>query len=147
MPNLLKDRSGAAAVEFGLVALPFFMLMIGTFDLGVYALFKHSAGTLSAAGSRQVIIQAGTSIANATNPVALSAAISTACTNAVVSTVLSSGGQHAPALFLGTGAVLLTASVEGNECRVTAQKNYSPVLPIWGGVLNNPTQRTNTPTM
>jgi Flp pilus assembly pilin Flp len=60
MPNLLKDRSGAAAVEFGLVALPFFMLMIGTFDLGVYALFKHSAGTLSAAGSRQVIIQAGT---------------------------------------------------------------------------------------
>jgi hypothetical protein len=120
------------------------MLMIGTFDLGVYALFKHSAGTLSAAGSRQVIIQAGTSIANATNPVALSAAISTACTNAVVGTV--SGRQHAPALFLGTGKVDLTAEVAGSDCRVTARKIYRPVLPIWRGALNDPTERTNTPT-
>lgn len=34
--SILKDRRGVTAIEFGFVALPFFMLVIGIMELGMY---------------------------------------------------------------------------------------------------------------
>ena len=34
--SLIKNQKGATAIEFAFVALPFFMLMIGILELGMY---------------------------------------------------------------------------------------------------------------
>lgn len=45
--SLLKDKRGVTAIEFGFVALPFFMLIIGIMELGMY----YTAATVIEGGT------------------------------------------------------------------------------------------------
>ena len=50
------DQRGVAALEFCLVAVPFFTLMFAIFDLGRYAITMQSLRMLANAGARAVMI-------------------------------------------------------------------------------------------
>lgn len=55
--SLIKDQKGVTAIEFGFVALPFFMLVIGIMELGLY----YTAATVIEGGTVQAarIIRTG----------------------------------------------------------------------------------------
>ena len=50
------DQRGVAALEFCLVAVPFFTLMFAIFDLGRYAITMQSLRMLANAGARAIMI-------------------------------------------------------------------------------------------
>ena len=56
------DQRGVAALEFCLVAVPFFTLMFAIFDLGRYAITMQSLRTLANAGARAMMINAATQL-------------------------------------------------------------------------------------
>jgi Flp pilus assembly protein TadG len=51
--DLLRDRSGATAVEFGLVAVPFLALVLGIFELALIFLVSGTLDTATAAVARE----------------------------------------------------------------------------------------------
>ena len=51
------DQRGVAALEFCLVAVPFFILMFAIFDLGRYAITMQSLRMLANAGARAMMIK------------------------------------------------------------------------------------------
>jgi hypothetical protein len=51
------DQRGTAALEFGLVAVPFFFLMFAIFDIGRYAITVHSLKMLANAEARANMIE------------------------------------------------------------------------------------------
>ena len=51
------DQRGVAALEFCLVAVPFFLLMFAIFDLGRYAITMQSLRMLANAGARTMMIK------------------------------------------------------------------------------------------
>ena len=53
------DQRGVAALEFCLVAVPFFTLMFAIFDLGRYAITRQSLRALANAGAREIMVQRG----------------------------------------------------------------------------------------
>lgn len=50
---LLRDRSGATAVEFGLVAVPFLVVVLGILELALIFLVSGTLDTATAAVARQ----------------------------------------------------------------------------------------------
>lgn len=56
--RLARDRRGAAALEFALVALAFFYLLIGTLELGRYFVTQHSVRTVVAEAARSAWVNA-----------------------------------------------------------------------------------------
>ena len=50
---LLRDRSGATAVEFGLVAVPFLLLVLGILELALIFLVSGTLDTATAAVARE----------------------------------------------------------------------------------------------
>lgn len=53
---LRRDRSGVAAMEFGLIGIPFFFIMIASTDLGRYFITQHSIRTLAAEAARAMMV-------------------------------------------------------------------------------------------
>ena len=41
--SLLKDENGATAVEFGMIAMPFLLFVLGILGMGLYYLAAHFA--------------------------------------------------------------------------------------------------------
>src|SRR3954447_12334315 len=54
--RLLNDRSGAVAVEFGIVGLVFFILLLGAVDLGRYQITMQSLRDISAEAARVALL-------------------------------------------------------------------------------------------
>ena len=54
--RLLYDRSGATAMEFGIIAVMMFWMTFAIFDLGRYAITLHSLEMLAAESARAEII-------------------------------------------------------------------------------------------
>ena len=50
---LLRDRSGATAVEFGLVAVPFLVVVLGILELALIFLVSGTLDTATAAAARE----------------------------------------------------------------------------------------------
>jgi hypothetical protein len=59
MKDLWENRSGTAALEFALVAVPFLFIMLGIVDLGRYLLIQHSLDTLVSETARAMIVSCG----------------------------------------------------------------------------------------
>src|SRR3954466_2893687 len=57
--RLLSDRSGAVAVEFGIVGLVFFILLLGAVDLGRYQITLQSLRDISAEAARVALLDRG----------------------------------------------------------------------------------------
>lgn len=53
-PSLAEDRSGATAVEFALVSIPFFMLLIGIFEVGLVHFANRMVDNAVVSASRLV---------------------------------------------------------------------------------------------
>src|SRR5258708_37356255 len=71
------DQRGVAALEFCLVAVPLFMLMVFIFDLGRYAITMQSLRTLANAGARAMMIKCYTPAVIANNSASSCTAIDT----------------------------------------------------------------------
>src|SRR3954452_2074668 len=98
------DKRGVAAMEFCLVALPLFILMFATFDLGRYAITVQSLRMLANAGARAVMIKCYTDAAIAkTSP--------SGCTN--IDTYLPDTKRRDVAPFLYGAGVTPTLVVNG----------------------------------
>jgi Flp pilus assembly protein TadG len=65
--KFLKDRKGAAALEYALLGLPFVLLMLTTFDLSIYFFRDHVLQASAAAGAR--VVRTG-QVARAPDPAA-----------------------------------------------------------------------------
>src|SRR4051812_30441168 len=57
--RVLSDRSGAVAVEFGIIGLVFFILLLGAVDLGRYQITLQSLRDISAGASRVALLDRG----------------------------------------------------------------------------------------
>src|SRR5260370_2523764 len=62
------DQRGVAALEFCLVAVPFFLLMFAIFDLGRYAITMQSLQTLANGGARAMMMKCYTPTVIGTTP-------------------------------------------------------------------------------
>ncbi len=65
LKSLLRDRSGVAALEFSLIALPFFMIMFGTIEIGLMLMESSVLEGATRDAARQ--IRTG-SVQTSTNP-------------------------------------------------------------------------------
>jgi Flp pilus assembly protein TadG len=111
------DKRGVAALEFCLVAVPFFMFMFVIFDLGRYVITQQSLQMLSGAGARQCYING---LATCTGD-----PLPTDDAKKAVAPFLYSGGLT-PSLQVTQGATQLT---------VTAWlPNFTMLMPIWGAL-------------
>jgi hypothetical protein len=155
------DSRGVAALEFCIVAVPFFTLMFAIFDLGRYAITMQSLRMLASAEAREMMIKCYT-------PAVISAQLPTDCT--ADASYLSDSDRQTVAPFLYTGGLTPTlgiACVVGTGTAVTptptgctvakssipppangalvvtaSQSKFTMIMPIWGGALDKPSAST-----
>jgi Flp pilus assembly protein TadG len=134
------DQRGVAALEFCLVALPFFLLMFGIFDLGRYAITMQSLRTLANAGARAMMIACYT-------PAVIANTSPSNCTGDYLSAAQKQAA--APFLYGGGPAPTLSIQVQGTApstaLRVTASTGFTVLVPLWGTALNTPSASTSVP--
>ena len=129
--SLWHNRAGVAAMEFGLIAIPLFFIIIATTDLGRYFLTQHSVRTLTAEAGRTVMV----SCFNATAPCSLTSAQSTAVK------------ARTPFLIPTRTALSATqaARASGNDVRtitVTATYPFTFIFNLWSGLSGDITETT-----
>jgi Flp pilus assembly protein TadG len=141
------DERGVAALEFCLVAVPFFTLMFAIFDLGRYAITMHSLRMLADAGARAMMINCYTDDVIKNQPF----------TNCLVDPLPSDAAKQAvaPMLYAGGLTPVLTVAFASTNpsppangaLTVTASfKNppgFTMLMPIWGGALDQPSASTS----
>ncbi|MBX6744410.1 MAG: pilus assembly protein [Acetobacteraceae bacterium] len=136
MRRLLRDRSGATAIEFAIVAILFFFVMFGIVDLGRYAITVHSLGTLASATSRAVLIACySPSVVQGQSP--------TDCTADPLTDAQKR--SIAPFLFLGNSSPTVSLTSANNTLVVQASQSFTPLLPVWGSILNFPSRSATLP--
>jgi Flp pilus assembly protein TadG len=131
------DQRGVAALEFCLVALPFFLLMFAIFDLGRYAITVQSLRTLANAGARAMMIQCYTP-----------AAIANTSPSGCAGDYLADAQKRAAAPFLYAGGLtptVNTAPGAGALVVTASQPDFTMIMPIWGTALNAPSASTSVP--
>jgi Flp pilus assembly protein TadG len=131
------DQRGVAALEFCLVAVPFFLLMFAIFDVGRYAITMQSLRTLANAGARAMMIQCYT-------PAAITNTSPTSCAGDYLSETQKR--DAAPFLFAGGLTPTLSAAQGAGVVTVTAsQPGYTMLMPIWGTAFDKPSVSTSVP--
>ena len=120
------DQRGVAALEFSLVAAPFFVLMFAIFDFGRYAITVQSLRTLANAGARATMIQCYT-------PAAISNNSPSGCTD--INTYLPDAQKQdaAPFLFSRDGTLTPTMSTTAGAAALTvtaSQPGFTMLTPI-----------------
>jgi Flp pilus assembly protein TadG len=136
------DQRGVAALEFCLVAVPFFTSMFVIFDLGRYAITMQSLRALANAEARAIMIGCYTT-ALTSNPKGLVSS----CT----SDLMSATDKQNVAPFLYAGGLTPSVSIApaaGNTSPLTitvSQSNFTMLMPIWGTTLNAPSASTSIP--
>ena|SRR5256885_852448 len=132
------DQRGVAALEFGVVALPFLVLMFATFDLGRYALTKQSLHKLANAGGRAWMICYQ-------NDVIQGQATTNCNGDGVPDSVKKS---IVPLLFAGGLKPKLSATQAGSLATVTASQPDFTMLffpKLWGAAFVAPSASTKIP--
>jgi hypothetical protein len=135
MRNL--DQRGVAALEFCLVAVPLFTLMLAIFDLGRYAITMQSLRTLANAEARANMI-------NCYTPAAIRNTSPSSCTG----DYLSAAQKQAIAPFLYAGGLTPTVNTAAAASALTvtaSQLGFTMLMPIWGTALNAPSASTSIP--
>jgi hypothetical protein len=131
------DQRGVAALEFCLVAVPFFTLMFAIFDLGRYAITMQSLRMLANAGARAMMINDCY-----VNPVIKK--ISPTCTGDPLPSDAAKEAV-APFLFAGGFTPTLNTTAGAAALTVTASSNFKMMVPIWGTALDAPSASTSVP--
>jgi Flp pilus assembly protein TadG len=135
------DQRGIAALEFCLVAVPFFILMFAIFDFGRYAITMQSLRRLADAGARTMMIECYTPAVTTNTSPAGCTDINTYLTKANISM-----NDVAPFLYAGGLTPSLKISAGATALTVTAsQDGFSMLMPIWGTALNKPSASTLVP--
>jgi Flp pilus assembly protein TadG len=133
------DQRGVAALEFCLVAVPFFTLMFVIFDLGRYAITTQSLHALANAGARAIMIHCYT-------PAVIGNNSPSGCTD--INTYLPDAQKQAAAPFLYNGGLTPTVSTTAGPAALTvtaSQPAFTMLMPIWGTALNAPSASTSVP--
>ena len=133
------DQRGIAALEFSLVAAPFFVLIFAIFDLGRYAITMQSLRTLASAGARATMIKCYT-------PAVIDNNSPSGCTD--INTYLPDAQKQnaAPFLYAGGLTPTLNTAAGGAALTVTAsQPSFTMIMPIWGTALDKPKATTSIP--
>ncbi len=133
------DQRGVAALEFCLVAVPFFLLIFAIFDLGRYTITMQSLRTLASAGARATMIKCYT-------PAVIDNNSPSGCTD--INTYLPDAQKQNAAPFLYSGGLTptLNTAAGGAALTVTAsQPSFTMIMPIWGTALDKPKATTSIP--
>jgi Flp pilus assembly protein TadG len=134
------DKRGVAALEFCLVALPLFMLMLAIFDLGRYAITMHSLRRLADVGARDWMICYQNNVI-----LSLQGQPTVACPSDPLP-ANSTKQAIAPFLYLGGLTPTLSTTQAASLTTVTAsQPNFKMIVPLWGTSLNAPSASTKIP--
>jgi Flp pilus assembly protein TadG len=133
------DQRGMAALEFALLAVPFFVLTLAIIDFGRYAITVQSLRTLANAGARATMLQCYSAAAIAkTSP--------SGCT--AVNTYLPDAQKQNAAPFLYVGGLTPTLSAAAGAAALTvtaSQPGFAMIVPVWGTALNAPSASTSLP--
>ena len=132
------DRRGTTALEFGLIGLPFLLMLLSIFDVGRYAITAHSLRTLADANARALINNNCYSwqIIKGLAVNCGSADLLTAAQNQAIAPFAYVGGL-APTVAVTTGASSLTVTV--------TQTGFTMVTPFFGTALNSPSTSVSIP--
>jgi Flp pilus assembly protein TadG len=138
MKPIRRDQRGTTTLEFGLIAMPFFWLMFGIFDLGRYAITMHSLDTLASMSARQVMITCywPDVVFNNTSPSTCNSDPYTDAQKQAIAPFLYVGGLT-PTVLPVTGAKILTVTAR--------QPGFTMLLPVWGTTLNAPSYSVTIP--
>ena len=122
--RLSPRQAGTTSLEFALVAVPFFFLLIAATDLGRYFITRHSLRTLTSEAARSAVV-------NCFGP--------GACSFATAVPSPPDLWTKTPFLTYGQPGSSLTASqsVAPNGVRtitVTAQYPFTFILPVWTSI-------------
>jgi Flp pilus assembly protein TadG len=137
--RLAGDRRGATAVEFALIGVIFFILLLGIIDLGRYFYTLQSVRALAADAARAAMVSSNVAIFNGgsctagavtLNATALTARYPLIRTGDPPLTMTASRACYQPPTFDGSGNVATVAV----SARVTARVRYTfsflvPFLP------------------
>jgi Flp pilus assembly protein TadG len=137
MKPIHRDQRGTTTLEFGLIAIPFFFLLFGTFDLGFYGMTVYSLKTLASATARAVIVNCySTDLINSQSP--------SGCTTDPYSAAQKQA--IAPFLYASSLTPTVTISPGASTLTVTAsQPNFTMIMPFWGTALNAPSEAVTLP--
>jgi hypothetical protein len=132
--RLLYDRSGATAMEFGIIAVMMFWMTFAIFDLGRYAITLHSLEMLAAESARTEII--------CYSP-ALAGRPATTCSGDPLS--VATKQTLFPFLYLGGLAPTVTTTLTAPRVVQASQTGFTMIMPFWPAAMKAPSVRTSLP--
>jgi Flp pilus assembly protein TadG len=134
--RLRADRSGATAMEFGVIGIVVFSMLFGMFDLARYALTLHSLSVLADHSARAEIICyspwiAANNIGGASCP----------------GDPLSATAKQALAPFLYYGGQTPSVATTTTAPRVVtaSQPGFTMFMPFWPAAMNAPSTNVSLP--
>jgi Flp pilus assembly protein TadG len=133
------DQRGVAGLEFCLVAIPLFTLMVVIVDLGRYAITVQSLRALANAGARAMMINDCyvNNVISKTSPTCSGDPLPTNAAKQAVAPFLYNGGL--------TPTLNVPATVTSPLTVTASQPNFTMLMPIWGTSLNAPSASTSVP--
>jgi hypothetical protein len=134
LKQALTDRSGATAMEFGIIGVVVFTMMFAIFDLGRYAITLHSLEMLAAESARTEII--------CYSP-ALAGRPATTCSGDPLS--VATKQTLFPFLYLGGLAPTVTTTLTAPRVVQASQTGFTMIMPFWPAAMNAPSVRTSLP--
>ena len=134
LKQALTDRSGATAMEFGIIGVVVFTMMFAIFDLGRYTITLHSLEMLAAESARTEII--------CYSP-ALAGRPATTCSGDPLS--VATKQTLFPFLYLGGLAPTVTTTTTAPRVVQASQPGFRMIMPFWPAAMNAPSVSTSLP--
>ena len=134
LKQALTDRSGATAMEFGIIGVVVFTMIFAIFDLGRYAITLHSLEMLAAESARTQII--------CYSP-ALAGRPATTCSGDPLS--VATKQTLFPFLYLGGLAPTVTTTTTAPRVVQASQTGFTMIMPFWPAAMNAPSVHTSLP--
>ena len=136
------DSSGAVALETTLVVVPFFMIFLATFDLGLFFLTQHSVRTLASELIRQTLLYCTGQPSTGVCSLPSSGSFSVGNAESMVPFLLSNNRVSAPSasrsiVDSSTGTMTITATA-------AYRFDFLPVWSIFAPSWSAPTQISQT---
>lgn len=133
--RILRDRRGATTLEFSMIALPFFFMMFGFFDIGRYAIVVNSEKILASAEARAIMV-------SCYGPAATAGTSPASCTTDPLTTTQ----KLAFAPWLANCALVSCVSITSGSNAITVTVSYPFTLMVpYLTSLNNPSVSTTIP--
>jgi hypothetical protein len=138
--RLLYDRSGATAMEFGIIGVMMFSMTFAIFDLGRYAITLHSLEWLAAESARAEIICYSPALAGGPAKTCSGDPLSDATKQTLF-----------PFLYLGLDragkplAPTVTTTTTAPHVVQASQTGFTMIMPFWPAAMNAPLVRTSLP--